>query len=150
MTLQVTIASVSDGLTNQLFVGEKHIPMGRLGKCDGTEGPPPGYNQPNSGDCSYLLTGVWKAPSSGRNISSFDDMNGLPAYTPLQFTIARAGDFKEDDFNPIRSYGFGSYHPGICPFLIGDGSVRSLSSTSTFAVLEALSIMNDGISVSIP
>ena len=150
MTLKVTFGSVSDGLTSQLFIGEKHIPMGRLGKCDSTSGPPPAYNQPNSGDCSYLLTGVWKAPSSGRNISSYDDYNGSPAYTPLQFSIARSGDFKEDEFNPIRSYGFGSYHPGVCPFVLGDGSVHSVSSTCTFSVLEALSIMNDGLSVSLP
>ena len=150
MSLQVTFGSVSDGLTNQLFLGEKHIPLGRVGRCDSTQGPPPGYNQANSGDCSYLLTSVWRSPSSGRNISSFDDGNGLPAYTPLQFPIARAGDFKEDDFNPIRSYGFGSYHTGVCPFVMGDGSVQMISDTAPFRILEALSMMNDGVSVTIP
>jgi len=150
MTLNITFDSVSDGLTNQLFVGEKHIPLGRVGKCDSTPGPPPAYNQPNSGDCSYLLTGVWRAPSSGRNISSFDDHNGSPPYTPLQFAIARSGDFREDDFNPVRSYGFGSYHVNVCPFLMGDSSVQMVSASTTFEVLEALSMMNDGKTVSLP
>ena len=149
MTLRVTFGSVTDGLSNQLFVGEKHIPLGRVGRCDMTVDDS-GHNQPNSGDCSYLLTGVWRAPSSGRNISSFDDQNGVPPYTPLQYAIARAGDFKEDNFNPIRSYGFGSYHTGVCPFVMGDGSVQMISATCPFNILEALSMMNDGVAVSIP
>ena len=150
MSLKVTFGSVSDGLSNQLFIGEKHIPLGRVGTCNETTNGGAAMNQPNSGDCSYLMTGVWKAPSSGRNISSFDDHNGTPAYTPLQFPIARSGDFKEEDFNPIRSYGFGSYHTGVCPFLLGDGSVHAISSTVPFEILEALSIMNDGKAVSLP
>jgi len=149
MKLQVTFASVADGLSNQLFVGEKHIPLGRVGVCNATEEGPV-LNQPNSGDCSYLLTGTWKAPSSGRNISSFDDSNGSPPYSPLQHTIARAGDFKEDNFNPIRSYGFGSYHTGVCPFLLGDGSIQMVSDTTPFRILEALSMIEDGVSVSLP
>ena len=150
MTLKVSFGSVSDGLSNQIFVGEKHIPLGRVGRCDATVDTSTGHNQPNSGDCSYLITGVWRSPSSGRNVSSFDDMNGLPPFTPLQFPIARAGDYKEDDFNPVRSYGFGSYHTGVCPFVFGDGSVQMISSTCPFNILEALSMMNDGVSVSIP
>ncbi|MDR1958647.1 MAG: DUF1559 domain-containing protein [Planctomycetaceae bacterium] len=149
MTLTVTFGSVTDGLSNQLFIGEKHIPLGRVGKCDSTKGDAIG-NQPNSGDCSILMTGAWKSPSSGRNISSFDDQNGTPPNSPLQHTIARSGDFKEDNYNPIRSYGFGSYHTGVCPFLIGDGSVQQISDSTVFAVLEAFSMMNDGKSVSLP
>ncbi|MGL6196606.1 MAG: DUF1559 domain-containing protein [Thermoguttaceae bacterium] len=149
MTLRVSFGSVSDGLTNQLFIGEKHIPLGRVGKCDGTE-IGPALNQPNSGDCSYLMTGVWKSPASGRSISSYDDQNGVPPYTKLEFPIARSSDFKEDDFNPIRNYGFGSYHTGVCPFVMGDASVQMISSTCAFPILEALSIMNDGVSVSLP
>jgi prepilin-type N-terminal cleavage/methylation domain-containing protein len=147
MTLQVMFGSVTDGLSNQLFIGEKHIPMGRVGKCDSTT---TGVNQPNSGDCSILMTGLWKSPSSGRNISSFDDANGVPPNCPLQHTIARAGDFQEDEYNPIRSYGFGSYHTGVCPFLLGDGSIQMFSVTTAFDILEALSIMDDGKPVSVP
>ena len=146
---KLTFGSISDGLSNQIFIGEKHIPLGRVGVCNGLE-VGPALNQPNSGDCSYLMTGVWKSPSSGRNISSYDDHNGSPAYTPLQHPIARAGDFKEDEFNPIRSYGFGSYHSGVCPFLLGDGSVHTFSVTTAFSILEAYSIMNDGKAVSLP
>jgi prepilin-type N-terminal cleavage/methylation domain-containing protein len=149
MILQVTFHSVSDGLSNQLFIGEKHIPLGRIGKCDSTT-VDASLNQPNSGDCSILMSGTWKSPASGRNISSFDDKNGVPPFSPLQHPIARAGDFKENEYNPIRSYGFGSYHTDICPFLLGDGSVQQFSSTTAFDILEALSIMDDGKPVSVP
>ncbi len=147
---KLTFASVSDGLSNQIFIGEKHIPLGRVGICNETTTGGAAANQPNSGDCSYLMTGVWKSPSSGRNISSYDDHNGSPAYTPLQHSIARANDFRDDDSNPIRTYGFGSYHTGVCPFLLGDGSVHNFSSTTQFSVLEAYSIMNDGNTVTLP
>ena len=147
---KLTFGSISDGLSNQIFIGEKHIPLGRVGLCNDANTGAPGYNQYNSGDCTYLMTGVWKSAGSGRNVSSFDDENGVPAFTPLQFPIARSGDFKEDEFSPLRSYGFGSYHTGVCPFLLGDGSVQAFSVTTQFSILEAYSIMNDGISVSLP
>ena len=137
---RLTFGSVVDGLSNQIFIGEKHIPMGRINKCDDFGGDP----FTNSGDCSYLATGVWKSPSSGRNVSSMAGANWL------QHTIARAGDFKEDTDNPIFTYGFGSYHTGVCPFLLGDGSVHAFSATTTFSVLEAYSIMDDGIAVALP
>ena len=147
---RVTFASVSDGLSNQLFVGEKHIPIGRLGVCNGFEFDTTAKNQPNSGDCSYLMTGVWKSPASGRNISSYDDQNGVPPYTPLQHPIARANDFQDDNSNPIRTYGFGSYHPGVCPFLLGDGAVHMFPVATTFSILEAYSMMDDGFVVALP
>lgn len=150
MTLKVSFGSITDGLSNQLFIGEKHIPLGRVGLCDSTETGGGARNQPNSGDCSYLMTGVWKSPSSGRNISSYDDANGSPPNSPLQHPIARSGDFRDDEDNPIRTYGFGSYHTGVCPFLLGDGSVQAISDTTAFSILEALSMMSDGKAVSLP
>ena len=137
---RLTFASVADGLSNQIFIGEKHIPLGRLGLCNDEGGDP----FTNSGDCSYLMTGVWKSPSSGRNVSSMAGVN------PLQHSIARSGDFKGPEHNPIFSYGFGSYHTGICPFLLGDGSVHAFSATTAFSILEAYSMMDDGRAVSLP
>jgi hypothetical protein len=39
---------------------------------------------------------------------------------------------------------FGSYHPGICQFLLGDSSVRILRNTTAGTVLERLAARNDG------
>jgi hypothetical protein len=40
--------------------------------------------------------------------------------------------------------GFGVPHPGICNFLIGDGSVRSISVTVTDEVIVPLGDVSDG------
>ena len=149
MSYRVKISNVKDGLSNQLFMGEKHIPPGRLGECDYNFSPDNGINRPRTADCSYLLTGTWAAPSSGRNISSWDDENG--SFAPLQHAISRPTDYAGDDTaNPIRTYGFGGPHPGVCVFVLGDGSVRPISVTTQFSILRALSLMNDGESVSLP
>lgn len=149
MTFKVTFGSISDGLSNQLFVGERHIPPGFVSRCSTITTGTPAINQPYSGDCSYLMSGAWKSASSSRAISSFDDSNG--GGVPLEFLIARSDEGKDEDTdNPLRTYGFGSYHSGVCPFLIGDGSVRMISATTTFEVLRALSIMDDGDVVSLP
>jgi hypothetical protein len=48
-------------------------------------------------------------------------------------------------------FGFGSWHPGVCQFLIGDGAVRSISTTTPLdPILAALGDASDGVSVSLP
>jgi hypothetical protein len=65
--------------------------------------------------------------------------------------LSRAKDFDDDDSKgPQYHYGFGSWHPGICTFLLGDGSVRSISSDTTFSIIRALSRVSDGESVAVP
>jgi type II secretory pathway pseudopilin PulG len=39
---------------------------------------------------------------------------------------------------------FGSWHPGICNFLMGDGSIRPVSVTIELMVLDSLAVRNDG------
>jgi hypothetical protein len=46
------------------------------------------------------------------------------------------------DIDPERV--FGSYHPGICQFVMGDGSVRSLSVNLAPEILRLLVVRNDG------
>jgi prepilin-type N-terminal cleavage/methylation domain-containing protein len=43
--------------------------------------------------------------------------------------------------------GFGGYHPGICQFLFGDGSVRPLSANTDPAILALLANIADGQAV---
>ena len=42
------------------------------------------------------------------------------------------------------AYWFGSYHPGICPFVFCDGSVRSLVNSIDPNVLGLLACRDDG------
>ncbi|MDR0338395.1 MAG: DUF1559 domain-containing protein [Planctomycetaceae bacterium] len=117
-----------DGTSNQLLLGEKHIPVNRLNKCS--------IAQAESADCSILTAGVWRSFSSGRDIRGAG-------------RLARPDEFA-DTINVINAYGFGSYHPGICNFLIGDGSVRSVSITTPNRILDLLADTIDGYSVTLP
>ena len=135
---KTTFATVADGLSNQFFVGEKHIPLGRLGKCEGD-----GFN---AGDCSYLLCVNWAALSPMRIFRSAGRL--IP--------INRPSDYSESDpavatSGALDVLGFGSYHPSVCQFLLGDGSVHGVSVTTPVeSVLVPYSFVNDGLAVSLP
>ncbi len=47
----------------------------------------------------------------------------------------------------VGSYSFGSWHPGVCHFVMGDGSVRPVSDQIATSVLGALSNRHDGNAV---
>jgi len=103
-------ASITDGLSNTIFIGEKHVPMGAFGRREG------------GGDSS-----IYNDDHPGVN----QRMAG-PGHT-----LARS---PTEPFN-IQ---FGSYHPGICQFLMGDGSVRSIDVSVSGTILSRLSVRNDG------
>ncbi|MDO5580785.1 MAG: DUF1559 domain-containing protein [Planctomycetia bacterium] len=105
-----------DGTTNQIIVGEKHIPQDWLGKCYVASSTP---DEHPSWDCSaFSFTGAhttWAIARSfrGKIASSVNDKTGgLSAYS--------------DRNNGMH---WGSYHPGVCNYLMGDGSVRPISVT---------------------
>jgi len=144
MMYRTRFSSVVDGLSNTLFMGEKHIPSNRMGTCI-TNAATTGDSRPWATDCSYLVsTWHWESMGSARNISSWE------GDTPRRYTLARPTDFDGDGVSPIRTYGFGGPHPGVCNFVLGDGAVRGIAVTTEFSVLRALSFMNSGQSVSLP
>ncbi len=125
----------SDGLSNQLILGEKHIPTARLGHC--------GQNGLNGwrdqGDCGILGTSGGFSASMVRQIHpTFNLLGKGPS------------SFGGDNDNPIDVYGFGSYHTGVIQFLYGDGSVHPISNTVPLTVLSALADVKDGKAVSLP
>jgi prepilin-type N-terminal cleavage/methylation domain-containing protein len=152
-----------DGLSNQLLLGEKHIPQNRLGiSKNGTVANVRAY----IADTTYVVGARWGLAGCTRNI-----LSQAPS-------LASPGDtqYEADDINPINGptapgtdrwesrsdtastgnslnggYDFGSSHPGVCNFLIGDGSVRGISNTTPKrAVLAYLVHVNDGTAVSLP
>jgi hypothetical protein len=137
-----------DGTTNQLILGEKHVPTGFLGYSKG--------NQNNadiaySADMTYLSAGRY-AVGAARNIKSEialcspKDFMDNTTQNSLQPTATIGTDTSTGG-----RYGFGSWHPGICQFLIGDGSVRGIPLTTHPAnVLYPLTQVNDGVAVSVP
>jgi prepilin-type N-terminal cleavage/methylation domain-containing protein len=104
---RVTFASITDGLSNTLFIGEKHVQINNFGR--------------GLLDCS-LYNGDYPTCST-RSAGP----NYLLARSPQDSTL-----------------GFGSYHPGLCQFVFGDGSVRALSNATDPGVLALLANIADG------
>ncbi|GHT18470.1 hypothetical protein FACS1894189_6410 [Planctomycetales bacterium] len=155
---------VTDGLSNQFFIGEKHILFGRLGKCPNAAD----YSATalrDSGDCSYLR-GNGAANNSGlrtvsaaRTLASYEGFSapGITQGVVAEYPICRPDDYASDTVPAHSAYhfqyralGFGSWHPGICNFLLGDGTVHSVAITTGTPVLKALSWVDDGAAISLP
>ena len=113
-----------DGSSNQLLIGEKHIPISAQMGSDGSSWR---YDQSwlastNSGARDWAI---------GRNVS---------ASRPLAMASQKS----------TPHYYFGSWHPGVVQFLLGDGSVRAISVTTPGSLLGSFSCVNDGTPVSLP
>jgi prepilin-type N-terminal cleavage/methylation domain-containing protein len=100
----LNFSAILDGLSNTIFLGEKHIPMERYG------------------------LGIDGAVYNGDKGSAFRKAGvGAP--------IAKG---------PAGSGQFGSYHPGICQFAFGDGSVRALQASIELTNLGYMANRKDG------
>jgi hypothetical protein len=145
-----TFARMEDGTSNQFMFGEKHIPTKRLGFCGGANTTD---IIRNAGDCSFLVAGGLFDPgifvSSSRAIYFVSSTFTGGTMTPYELPLANPNDYPDGE--PRRDYGFGSYHPGICPFVMGDGTVRGVSvTTPVVPILYSLGAVADGKSVSLP
>jgi hypothetical protein len=137
-----SIAWWSDGTSNQLVIGEKYIPSGFLDTCDNTAGNVDGPGgRGNYGDCSILVAG---------------SLNGYAVKRSFRAGMARdpndTRNNTDDTLNPPRPH-WGSNHPGVVNFLIGDGAVRTISvtiPTGNDSLFHRLGQVNDGNAVSIP
>jgi prepilin-type processing-associated H-X9-DG protein len=106
---RTSFQSITDGLSNTLFMGDKYVPYGNSVAFQ--YGDSSAYN----GDVAHAISRV-AGPSN---------------------TIART---TTDPFNTQ----FGSRHSGVCNFMFGDGSVRSLSTQTDGVVLGLLANRSDG------
>jgi len=113
---QTRFENITDGLANTFFVGEKHVQLGKFGMNKGKD------KTPTDGDSSiYNGDDPWVVSrAAGRS-------------NPLATS-------PEERFN----FQFGSYHPGICQFLLGDGSVRGVSVSTNATTLSLLARRDDG------
>jgi prepilin-type N-terminal cleavage/methylation domain-containing protein len=107
-TSLTSFAAVTDGLSNTVFIGEKHIQLGKIGQVKGDRT-------------------IW----NGDSIDVFARVAG-----PGKGIVA--------DLNTATNQRFGSYHPGVCQFLLGDGSVRALKVSTPKSVLSLLVQRADG------
>ncbi len=102
-----TFAEITDGLSNTIFVGEKHVPLNR-------------YTEPGVGDGPAY---------NGDKGHSFRALGGTSLIVRVPTATTR---------------GFGGLHPGVCNFLLGDGSVRGLRNNLDGRTLGRLANRHDG------
>jgi prepilin-type N-terminal cleavage/methylation domain-containing protein len=113
---QTTFQSITDGLSHTLFVGEKHVTPDKMGTNDSNNiNTTAGDSSIYNGDDPWVIS---RAANQGQPL----------ALSPT---------------DRFRSQ-FGSWHPGICQFVMGDGSVRAIAVTISGRILGYLARRNDG------
>jgi hypothetical protein len=128
----INFASITDGTTNTLLVGEKHVrPTSRDGKNE---------------DRSVF---------SGSNQNTFSRLAGIPPEgvqqvdSVMQYPLIQSEqDVTEATSDPPGPYdcntAFGGPHPGICMFVFCDGSVKGVKLSVDMTTLTRLAVRNDG------
>ena len=127
----VTMASINDGTSNTLMIGEKHIRDSNdfgVGPYDGSV-----YN----GDPS--MPGTPYARQAGREWPDRD--YGTKTIATAFTRDLPLAQFGESTFRERR---FGSWHPAVCQFVFADGSVHAVSTSVDILTLTWLTIRNDG------
>jgi prepilin-type processing-associated H-X9-DG protein len=122
---QVPIAGIFDGTSNTFLIGERHVPISRMGSEVNQIGDASIYN----GDHHRTLgrvAGTGPA-NSGYDFNLAQNINDLQAGT--------------DRWQRI----FGSYHPGGVQFVFCDGSVRSFPRSTRVQTLKAFANCKDGV-----
>ncbi len=112
---RINLLSITDGTSNTLFIGEKHIRRGNE------------------------LRDRSLSPVGGDG--SIYNPDGIRSYTRLAGGASWALARTQDDPSNEK---FGSLHTGVVQFALGDGSVRSLSITISNATLTALATRDGG------
>lgn len=110
----IRLAEITDGTSNTIFIGEKHIPL-RL------PSGLPGLND-------FAVDGFIYSGSEAQTYQR----RGGPS-NPLAISPAVAPNVQ-----------FGSWHPGVCQFVMGDCSVRVVQNSIPGAILGLLANRLDG------
>ena len=169
-----TLAAWADGTSNQLIFGEKHTPSGLLNQNNGFyNGAWDGSYLFSSGTSSVKAAGAGAEHFGNVNqvhrmlFANNDGSGGLN--TQMRFAQKKElgtnpGDEAVGEIDatggPLQALGitgrvglalrFGSYHPSVVNFALGDGSVTSLSTTIDPVLVTRLADINDGHAASVP
>ncbi len=147
-----TMSWWSDGTSNQIIFGEKHISTSSP-----ATGPAsswmisPQDGNPTLLDQSYLAGAMGSSTVGG--LPSTECTMAVARIVHPQIPIQRPIDMPPAATVPNQRgyFTFGSWHPGICHFLLGDGSARSVSNTvDPDLVLSRLAEVHDGRPVALP
>jgi prepilin-type N-terminal cleavage/methylation domain-containing protein len=128
---------MSDGLSNQLLIGEKYIYKEDIDQCD-YSATSNSDGRRRTSDCSILGGAGWSA---------------LPIERSLNGGIARDADEQIQAWYQEPNKQWGGIHAGICQFLLADGSVHSINisiPTGVNSLFSRLGNVSDGNPVQIP
>lgn len=123
-----------DGLSNQFLLGEKFINSTWIGNCavkwDGSK-------DHGDWDCGIYIPGnSWRYPQMARY--------AVTEQPPI------TGDPNAHFYANTFEFFFGSHHPGVCLFLLADGSVRAAADMTKPEIIARFGCVDDGVSVSLP
>ncbi|MDR2344808.1 MAG: DUF1559 domain-containing protein [Planctomycetaceae bacterium] len=157
-------AAWQDGTTNQLILGEKHVPTSEIKNAGGSKtvatqyieylastGTPIGSStDAGKWDGSYLFTSGDSPNQVVRIIHAKND-GSAPGSGDRDFgLVQKKNDLGDVNVLNFTDLGFGSYHNSVVNFCVGDGSVRSFSLTTSTTILAYLADINDGHSATVP
>ena len=149
---RATFSRMSDGTSNQLVAGEKHVDPADLNVCSEFSG-----GVKSTADCSYIANNytqigavagtLYARAMSGTGYSLQTDTISTNHW--VDCSIRRSKDPTITN-NWWWLSNFGAAHTGICNFVLGDGSVQGISVSTPGNILACLATCMDGNSVSIP
>jgi hypothetical protein len=124
-TSTTSFATATDGLSNTIIIGEKHVLPGTFG--DSTQGDGCIYSDDAPG--FHRIVGLQTKTSAG-----------APVNPPQPWPLAQG-----PNDNGVRAFRkFGSWHPGITQFVFGDGSVHAISLNADLQAMTWLARPDDG------
>jgi prepilin-type N-terminal cleavage/methylation domain-containing protein/prepilin-type processing-associated H-X9-DG protein len=122
---RVGIVQISDGSSNTILVGEKHVPSNWYGG-------------------QYWHDDV--GPMSGWDPDTVRSTVNRPAYYPNPTQDTQLSDWSDAAWN--AGFTFGSAHPAGINVVFGDGSVRMIKYSVRDEVFNALGHRGDGLAIS--
>ena len=114
---QLKILDITDGTSNTMMFGEKHVPLDLIGMGRVLTGGPIG------GDGSVY---------NGDDEESFVRCAG-PGYGIVS-----------DPKSPLGAFRFGSVHSGVCQFVFCDGRVKAMNNSVNTTMLQRYALRDDG------
>jgi prepilin-type processing-associated H-X9-DG protein len=138
-TLNITIASVTDGLSNTILIGETLV----------DKGEPEGYGSATTGHGARAPRG-WATMDCA--LAQYTTL--IPINYPITSADIAPDSCKPDPLHNFHNWqvsnGFKSNHSGGANFAFADGSIHFIQETINPITYIALGVRNDGAAASLP
>jgi prepilin-type N-terminal cleavage/methylation domain-containing protein/prepilin-type processing-associated H-X9-DG protein len=137
---------VTDGLSNTIFVGEN------LPECTGAYQAgwwPMAASRPTNVTPGTTVTYTGGTPGTSTiiPINTFVTCPRIQTRQKSTPPFGGTGAACVNNINGSAAFGFKSRHPGVCQFVFGDGSVRSISESVNHGTFQLLGAKGDGVTI---